>query len=224
MPLRFGLAGTLTTVIFSRPGRVNAPAPFLLTEACTVLSSEDMTARTSRAATPVDSLMWATRPDLLSTSLIGFAAAGLAAFGAAFFDAAFFFAMVMMVPLVIGGWVPGDPPRQAECRATPTRRQVPGGAFLRVFSGVVPGRDGRGRHRRSVRLRWMRTGSPMRGSCCDARIAVKPLFRFDSPGVSARCWRAAPAPRPAPCRGQSSSGRGFQVSTSFCWTCEGRGS
>src|SRR3546814_20581644 len=32
MPLRRGLAGTLTAVIFSRPGSVKEPTPFLLTE------------------------------------------------------------------------------------------------------------------------------------------------------------------------------------------------
>src|SRR5690606_8638659 len=84
MPLRFGLAGTDTAVIFSRPGRVKEPAPFLLTEPATAASSDARTARTSRAATPVPSAMCATRPDLVSASLIGFGAAGLAAvFGAA---------------------------------------------------------------------------------------------------------------------------------------------
>src|SRR4249919_4122262 len=97
-PLRFGLAGTFTTLIFSRPGRVKAPAPFLLTEPCTAPSSADITARTSRGATPEVSEMCATRPDLPSASLIGFGAADLAAdFGAAFFDAAFFFAMCVLL-------------------------------------------------------------------------------------------------------------------------------
>src|SRR5689334_7756015 len=86
MPLRLGLAGTLTALIFSRPGRVKVPAPFLLTEAATAPSSAAITARTSRAATPLASLMWATRPDLLRASLMGLGAAGLAAdLGAAFF-------------------------------------------------------------------------------------------------------------------------------------------
>src|SRR3546814_1041254 len=89
MPLRRGLAGTLTAVIFSRPGSVNEPTPFLLTEPCTAPSSEAITARTSLAATPVALAIWATRPDLLRASLIGFGAAGLAAafFGAAFLTA-----------------------------------------------------------------------------------------------------------------------------------------
>jgi hypothetical protein len=56
MPLRLGLAGTLTELIFSRPGRVKVPAPFLLTDAKQAPSSADMTERTSRAATPLDSL------------------------------------------------------------------------------------------------------------------------------------------------------------------------
>src|SRR5690606_36050352 len=94
MPLRFGLAGTLTAVTFSMPGSVNVPAPFLLTEPAIAPSRADSTARTSRVATPEVSDRWATRPDLLSASLIGFGAAGLvAALGAAFFDVAFFFAM-----------------------------------------------------------------------------------------------------------------------------------
>src|SRR5690606_8719781 len=99
MPLRFGLAGTLTEVIFSRPGRVKLPMPFLLTEPCTAPSSEARTARTSLAARPVPSTMCATRPDLVRASLIGFGAAGLAAatfFGAAFLTALVaFFAMFM---------------------------------------------------------------------------------------------------------------------------------
>src|SRR3546814_16720121 len=96
MPLRRGLAGTLTAVIFSRPGSVNEPTPFLLTEPCTAPSSEAITARTSLAATPVALAIWATRPDLLRASLIGFGAAGLPAafFGSAFLTAFFaFFAM-----------------------------------------------------------------------------------------------------------------------------------
>src|SRR5688500_17426289 len=97
MPLRLGLAGTLTAVIFSRPGRVNEPAPFLLTGPCTAPSSDASTARTSREATPVASAMCATRPDLVRASLIGFGAAGLAAafFGAACF-VAFFFAICVL--------------------------------------------------------------------------------------------------------------------------------
>src|SRR5690606_7330597 len=93
MPLRRGLAGTLTAVIFSRPGRVTLPAPRLLSEPCTVLSSDPSTARTSREARPVWSAMCATRPDLVRVSLIGFGAAGLAAFFGAAFFVAFFFAI-----------------------------------------------------------------------------------------------------------------------------------
>src|SRR5205085_7271929 len=93
MPLRFGFAGTLTALIFSRPGRVKEPAPFLLIEPATAPSSEASTARTSRAATPLFSDRCATRPDLLSASLIGLAGPDLAAdlAGAAFFEAAFLF-------------------------------------------------------------------------------------------------------------------------------------
>src|SRR5690348_8332586 len=105
MPLRLGLAGTLTTAILSRPGRVNAPAPFLLTEPCTALSSAAITARTSRAATPVDSARCATRPDLDRASLIGLGAAGLLA---AFLD----FAIVSFAPRYMG-WFAWNAPRPA---------------------------------------------------------------------------------------------------------------
>src|SRR5690606_10934833 len=104
MPLRRGLAGTLTAVIFSRPGSVKEPAPFLLTEAATADSSDAITARTSRGATPEFAAMWATRPDLFSASLIGFGAAGLAAaFGAAFFFAAFFVLAIIIPMLLVRG-------------------------------------------------------------------------------------------------------------------------
>lgn len=33
IPLRFGLAGTLTVLIFNKPGRVKLPTPFLCSEA-----------------------------------------------------------------------------------------------------------------------------------------------------------------------------------------------
>src|SRR5690606_28971733 len=99
MPLRFGLAATLTEVILSRPGRVKLPMPFLLSEPCTAPSSEASTARTSRAATPLDSARCATRPDLVRASLIGFGAAGLAA--AAFVGAAFFTALVAFFAMCV---------------------------------------------------------------------------------------------------------------------------
>src|SRR5688572_22909303 len=141
MPLRFGFAGTLTTVIFNRPGRVNAPAPFLLTEPCTAPSSADITARTSRGATPEVSEMCATRPDLPNASLIGFGAADLAAdFGAAFFDAAFFFAIYVL-------WITRSelmeclvvPLGMAECRACKGCRQAPDAAFSGFFWGARTG-------------------------------------------------------------------------------------
>src|SRR5688572_25629987 len=138
MPLRFGLAGTLTTVIFSRPGRVNAPAPFLLTEPCTAPSSADITARTSRGATPEVSEMCATRPDLPNASLIGFGAADLAAdFGAAFFDAAFFFAIYVL-------WITRC--ELMECLVVPLGRRNVGHATVAakprmpLFSGFSAGR------------------------------------------------------------------------------------
>src|SRR4249920_2238577 len=110
MPLRFGLAGTLTAVIFSRPGRVNEPAPFLLTEPATAPSSAAMTARTSLAATPLASARCATSPDLLRAALIGLGAAGLAAvFGAAFFFAAFFVAINILVGTRWMDGMPGNP-------------------------------------------------------------------------------------------------------------------
>src|SRR5690606_36831923 len=103
MPLRFSLAGTLTELILSRPGRVKLPMPFLFTEACTAPSSDASTARTSLAATPLDSAMCATRPDLVSASLIGFAAAGFAAavLAAAFFWAAFLTALVAFLAMSV---------------------------------------------------------------------------------------------------------------------------
>src|SRR5690606_11816810 len=97
MPLRFGLAGTLTALNLATPGRVKLPAPFLFSEPWIAPSSAASTARTSFAATLVASAMWATRPDLVRASLIVFGAADLVAaclvatfFEAAFFGAAFF--------------------------------------------------------------------------------------------------------------------------------------
>src|SRR5690606_13266187 len=124
-----GLAGTFTTLIFSRPGSTKAPAPFLLSEAWATASRPANTARTSLAATPVVSAIWATRPDLLSTSLIGLTATGflaaafLAAFGAAFFFAAFLVAIFCgsrqwVLSVGWGAWVR---PRHGECdrKSTP---------------------------------------------------------------------------------------------------------
>src|SRR5690606_34179265 len=132
MPLRFGLAGTLTAVNLATPGRVKLPAPFLFSEPWIAPSSAAMTARTSFAATLVASAMWATRPDLVRASLIAFGAAGLAAltvlaafFGAAFLVVAFFFAIGFRFPR----WVcwsanfRGRTCRHAKCRASATRRQ-----------------------------------------------------------------------------------------------------
>src|SRR5690606_17064102 len=99
MPLRRGLAGTLTAVNLATPGSVKLPAPFLLSEPWMAPSSAPSTARMSFAATSVALAMWATRPDLVSGSLIAFGAAGLAAFfGAAFLVVAFFFAMGFVFP------------------------------------------------------------------------------------------------------------------------------
>src|SRR5690606_2444085 len=110
MPLRLGLAGTLTEENLATPGRVKLPAPFLLSEPWIAPSSAAMTARTSFAATLVASAMWATRPDLVRASLIAFGAAGLAAltalaafFGAAFLVVAFFFAIGFRFPRCVCG-------------------------------------------------------------------------------------------------------------------------
>src|SRR3546814_20267318 len=107
MPLRRGLAGTLTAVIFSRPGSVNEPTPFLLTEPCTAPSSAAITARSSLAAPPVALAIWETRPDLLRASLIGFGAVGLVAafFCAAFLHAFFaFFALCVVFCFCLLDW------------------------------------------------------------------------------------------------------------------------
>src|SRR5690606_12494894 len=130
MPLRLGLAGTLTAENLATPGRVKLPAPFLFSEPWIAPSSAASTARMSFAATLVASAMWATRPDLLRASLMVFGAAGLAAlaafFGAAFLAAAFFFAMGFVFPRLClwsacffgRTWC-----RQAQCRASATPRQ-----------------------------------------------------------------------------------------------------
>src|SRR5690606_29599470 len=129
MPLRRGLAGTLTDVIFSRPGRVNRPAPFLLMEACTAASSEPSTARTSRAATPECSAMKETRPDLLRASLIGLTVAGLAAaFGAAFFFAAFLVLAISFPMLLVRGL-----PVRARGRCNVGQRRGAAKRFLPAF-------------------------------------------------------------------------------------------
>src|SRR5690606_35222321 len=133
MPLRRGLAGTLTAVILSRPGRVKEPAPFLLIEPCTAPSSAAITARTSLAATPVPLAMWATRPDLVRLSLIGFGAAGFAAafFGATFLAAFFaFFAMCVWFRIrwLIDGPNPSASAMLAKKQLAPStfRRNKPG--------------------------------------------------------------------------------------------------
>src|SRR5690606_9365191 len=104
MPLRFGLAGTFTAVIFSTPGSTNWPAPFLLMEAWIAPSRAASTARTSLAATWLASAMCATSPDLFRASLIGFGAAALA--GAFLAGAAFFLAICVdsSVSWLRGGW------------------------------------------------------------------------------------------------------------------------
>src|SRR5690606_12287018 len=99
MPLRLGLAGTLTALNLATPGRAKLPVPFLLSEPWIAPSSAPSTARMSFAARLVASAMCATRPDLVRASLIALGAvdlaAGLAAFfgAAAFLVGAFFFAM-----------------------------------------------------------------------------------------------------------------------------------
>src|SRR3546814_18973270 len=113
MPWRRGLAGTLTAVIFSRPGSVNEPTPFLLTEPCTAPSSAAITERPSLAATPVALAIWATRPASLRGSLIGFGADGVAA---AVFGAAVLTALSYLFPMCGGfriSWLFYGPNRAA---------------------------------------------------------------------------------------------------------------
>src|SRR5690349_18046736 len=74
MPLRLGLAATLTEVTLSRPGRTNSPAPFLETEAVIASSRPASAALTSLDARPERSAMKFTKPVLFNTSEIGFAA------------------------------------------------------------------------------------------------------------------------------------------------------
>src|SRR6185312_9556235 len=49
LPLRFGLAATLTALILNRPGRVKWPTPFLCTDASTADSRPASTALTAFA-------------------------------------------------------------------------------------------------------------------------------------------------------------------------------
>src|SRR5690606_37437203 len=95
MPLRFGLAGTLTAVTLNRPGRVKVPAPFLLMAPETASSTAASTALTSLATTPLVSDRCLIRADLPRTSF-----SGAAFFGAAFFGAAAFFTAVVFAALV----------------------------------------------------------------------------------------------------------------------------
>src|SRR5690606_39491645 len=80
MPLRFGLAGTLTEVTLNRPGRVKLPAPFLLIAPETASSTAARTALTSLATTPLVSDRCLIRADLPRTSFSGAAFFGAAAF------------------------------------------------------------------------------------------------------------------------------------------------
>src|SRR5690606_20920059 len=97
MPLRFGLAGTLTDVTLNRPGRVKLPAPFLLIAPETASSTAARTALTSLATTPLVSDRCLIRADLPRTSFSGAAFFGAAA---AFFGAAAFFTAVVFAALV----------------------------------------------------------------------------------------------------------------------------
>ena len=95
IPRRFFFAGTACEVIFKRPGKVNSPRPFLLSEATIVASSAANTALTALGSTPATSARCAWRVVLLKTVLIGFSgatnAAPLLARGALREDAGGFF-------------------------------------------------------------------------------------------------------------------------------------
>src|SRR6201991_1146498 len=101
LPLRFGFAATATEVIFSRPGSVNVPAPFLWTDAEIAPSSEARTAFTLLLSTPLCSTMCETSDDFDSGSLIGLRAAGAFAALAGALAAAFFAAVLVVLAMVI---------------------------------------------------------------------------------------------------------------------------
>src|SRR5690606_27249302 len=86
-PVRFFFAGTLITLTFSRPGKVNEPRPFLWTDASIVASKAATTALTALGSTAAVCARWAIRLVRLNAVLIGFSsvtalagAAALAAF------------------------------------------------------------------------------------------------------------------------------------------------
>ena len=80
MPRRFFLAGTCTAEIFSKPGSVKLPAPFLCTEARIVASSAAITRLTTFGSVSASPARWAISVVRPKVSLIGFI--GLADFAA----------------------------------------------------------------------------------------------------------------------------------------------
>src|SRR5690606_9326351 len=138
MPLRRGLAGTLTAVTLNRPRRVKLPTPFLLIAPETASSTAASTALTSLATTPLVSDRCLIRADLPRTSFSGAAFFGAAA---AFFGAAAFFTAVVFAALVAAFlaagflvvfainflfrtyWMVGREHRHGECRRCAGRRQ-----------------------------------------------------------------------------------------------------
>ncbi|MNV65544.1 hypothetical protein D3C71_1582420 [compost metagenome] len=83
LPKRFFLAATCCRPIFSTPGSVNSPEPFLCTDARMAASSEAKTALTALSSTPACSARCAISVVLLKAVLMGFSAAGVAATGLA---------------------------------------------------------------------------------------------------------------------------------------------
>src|SRR6185437_613490 len=87
LPLRFGLAATLTALILNRPGRVKWPTPFLCSDAGTAESRPAGTALTAFASTLAWAARWAIRPDFDRLSPSGFT--GAAVLAGAFLAGAF---------------------------------------------------------------------------------------------------------------------------------------
>src|SRR6478735_2804761 len=90
LPKRFFFAGTLSAVIFRRPGSVNSPKPLLCTDESIAASSAARTALTTFGSTPACSATCRLSDVLLKAVLIGLAADTVLAAGA-------FFAVVFLI-------------------------------------------------------------------------------------------------------------------------------
>ncbi|CAN0627129.1 membrane protein of unknown function [Burkholderia multivorans] len=88
-------------MIFSRPGSVNSPAPFLWIEPSTALSSAASTAFTAFSSTAARSAMCDASDAFVKVSLIGVGAAG--AFATAFFATTFFAGAAFLAATFLAG-------------------------------------------------------------------------------------------------------------------------